>query len=232
MTRNFFGLFGGKSELKAFQICASAEAVCAVALGAQVRRLHVHRSRAAGGCEIEGFDELPLFSKLIICLVARATRKKVGSEPPDRADLDRAAALAASAAPSQHEELQLLRLAREEAEQLIDRRWTNIRRMAAALAKDGNLAGERVTKIALQSDKAGARKGRLQRGGSRSPGPTASSAPLSWFNGIFARWAAALGKSNGRTSAARRAGGSRQGARPQRGLRAASGRQAGSTVRP
>jgi hypothetical protein len=232
MKRNFLGLFGSKSELKAFQICASAEAVCAVALGAQVRRLHVHRSRAAGGCEIEGFDELPLFSKLIICLVAGATRKKIGSETPDRADLDRAAALAASAAPSQHEKQQLLRLAREEAEQLIDRRWTNIRRMAAALAKDGNLAGERVTKIALQSGKAGVRKGRLQRGGSRSPAAATSSAPMSWFNGIFARWAAALGKSNGHAAAARGAGGSKRRVRPQRSARDPSARQAGSTVRP
>jgi hypothetical protein len=231
MKRKFFGLFGRESDLKAFRICVSAEAVCAVALGAQVRRLHAHRYRPTGGCEIEGFDELPLFSKLIICLVARAAGKKIDSEPSDRADLERAAALAASVAPSHHEEQQLLRLAREEADQIINRLWNNIRRMADALAQDGELAGERVTKIALQSGKARLRKDRPQGAGSRAPSPPALSASMSWLNGIFARWTAARGKGNGRATAAHRAV-SKRGARPQRSARDASGRQAGSAMRP
>ena len=225
MKHRLLRLWNRKSDLKTLQICTSAEAVCAVALGAQVRRVYVHRLRVTGGCEVEGFDELPMFSRLIICLAARAARKKIDSAPSDRADLDRATALAASVAPSQHESQQLPRLAREEAEQVVERRWNDIRRMAHVLAQTDELDGESVTRIALQSGK---RKRRAQRVGSRPPARAASS--MSWLNGIVARCAAIFSGGNSRATAARRAGSSKQ--RLQRRARDPSGRQARSTVRP
>ena len=205
MKRGLLRLWNRKSDLKTLRICTSAEAVCAVALGAQVSRVHVHRLRVTGGCEVEGFDELPMFSKLILCLAGRAARKKIDAAPPDRADLDRATALAASVAPSQHEAQQLMRLAREEVEQIIERRWNNIRRMADVLAQTDEIAGERATKIALWQGKVRARKRRAQRA------VTSSSLSLPWLNGLFARWAAAFGAPNGRAAAPRGAGSARRG---------------------
>jgi hypothetical protein len=194
MGRSFLGLIGRKNELKADRIYASAQAVCAVILGAQVRRLSARRPRGDRACEIGGFDELPLFSKLVICLVGRAVGTKTGLQVDDRADTATATALAAGVAPSRHEAEQLLRLAREEAARIVGQRWAVVGRLAAALAQRGELAGATVTRIVLRHTPPSA-KGRPPRAAPRANRPAgAARAPVSWMTAMLARCAALLGR--------------------------------------
>jgi hypothetical protein len=70
-----------KRSLRAIRLYVGAQAVCAVSLGARVDRLRVGRLAGTRRCDIAGFDALPLFSKLIICLVGRTIPAKPAPPP-------------------------------------------------------------------------------------------------------------------------------------------------------
>ena len=76
------GLINRKRDLRAIRIYISAQAVSAVVLGAHVRRLNAGRFGRSGSCDIDGFDDLPLFSKLIIWSAGRATMLRPISRTP------------------------------------------------------------------------------------------------------------------------------------------------------
>ena len=144
------GLINRKRDLRAIRIYISAQAVSAVVLGAHVRRLSAGRFGRGGSCDIDGFDDLPLFSKLIIWSAGRATRSRTGLTADDSAHLERASTLAASVAPSRREAQQVIRLAREEADRIVGERWSIIVRLADALAQRGHLDSDHIVRIVLQ----------------------------------------------------------------------------------
>jgi hypothetical protein len=150
MKRFVLGLINGKRDARAIGLYVSAQAVCAVVLGAHVRRLSASRFGQGGACEIDNFDTLPMFSKLIVWSAGRATKSKTGVVADDSAHAERARSLAASVAPSQHEVQQLLRLAREEAGRIVNQRWPIVVRLAAAVAQRGHLESAEVVRIVLQ----------------------------------------------------------------------------------
>ncbi len=196
MRRNFLSRLNRKFDSKTIKICVSAQAVCAVILGAQVRRLHAGRFRG-GACEIEGFNELPLFSKLVIYLTGRSVKAKTGFAVDDRADLATATALAANVAPSRHEVEQLLRLAGEEAERIIGQRWTVVQQLADTVAQRGELTGDQVSRIVHQTRKKPAVTRRPERAPSAGrPGMGRTRAP--WVIRMLSHCAAVLGTGTGK----------------------------------
>ena len=154
------GLINRKRDLRAIRIYISAQAVSAVVLGAHVRRLSAGRFGRGGSCDIDGFDDLPLFSKLIIWSAGRATRSRTGLTADDSAHLERASTLAASVAPSRREAQQVIRLAREEADRIVGERWSIIVRLADALAQRGHLDSDHIVRIVLQPKTPKARRRR------------------------------------------------------------------------
>src|SRR5262249_60986675 len=127
MRRNFLsGLLNRKRDAKARELHACAQAVSAVLLGAEVRRLELRRRGPV--CEIDGFDELQLFTKLVIWSVGRPVTAKTGSPIDDDADLKQAAALAASFAPSRSEADKLRGVALGGGRRVRCRLWAAVRR--------------------------------------------------------------------------------------------------------
>jgi hypothetical protein len=184
------GLINRKSDLRAIRIYISAQAVSAVVLGAHVRRLNAGRFGRGGSCDIDGFDDLPLFSKLIVWSAGRATRAKTGLSADDSAHLERASTLAASVAPSRREAQQVMRLAREEADRIVGERWAIIVRLADALAQRGHLDSEQIVKIVLQPKTP---KARRRRAAPRSARINRKSQPApSWMAVMRTRCAAML----------------------------------------
>jgi hypothetical protein len=199
MKRFIFGLIHRKRDRKAVRIYVSAQALCAVILGARVQRLTVGRFGTGGVCEIDGFDSLPLFSKLIIWSAGRATTSKTGLTADDSLHLDRASGLAASIAPSRREVQKLLRLAREEADRIVRQRWPSLLRIESALAERGQLENERIARIVLQP--ARPKKARPPRSAAR-PAATGRLRPRPGsIEAIWAGWASALTGAVGRVRA-------------------------------
>jgi hypothetical protein len=184
MKRFILGLIHRKRDRKAVRIYVSAQALCAVILGARVQRLTVGRFGRGGVCDIDGFDSLPLFSKLIIWSAGRATTSKTGLTADDSLHLDRASGLAASIAPSRREVQKLLRLAREEADRIVRQRWPSLLRIESALAERGQLENERIARIVLQP--ARPKKARPPRSAAR---PAAAGRPRARPRSIEAIWA-------------------------------------------
>jgi hypothetical protein len=185
------GLINRKHDLRAIRIYISAQAVSAVVLGAHVRRLNAGRFGRGGSCDIDGFDDLPLFSKLIIWSAGRATRPKTGLTADDSAHIERASTLAASVAPSRREAQQLMRLAREEADRIVAERWAIIVRLANALAERRHLDSDQIVKIVLQPRVA---RPRRRRAASRPIRSARAAQPgASWMTAMLRRCGAALG---------------------------------------
>jgi hypothetical protein len=185
------GLINRKHDLRAIRIYISAQAVSAVVLGAHVRRLNAGRFGRGGSCDIDGFDDLPLFSKLIIWSAGRATRPKTGLTADDSAHIERAGTLAASVAPSRREAQQLMRLAREEADRIVGERWAIIVRLANALAERRHLDSDQIVKIVLQPRVA---RPRPRRAASRPVRSARAAQPAaSWMTVVLKRCGAALG---------------------------------------
>jgi len=185
------GLINRKRDLRAIRIYISAQAVSAVVLGAHVRRLNAGRFGRGGACEIDGFNDLPLFSKLIVWSAGCATRSRTGLSADDSAHLERASTLAASVAPSHREAQQLVRLAREEADRIVKDRWAIVVRLADALEQRGHLQSDQIVKIVLQPK---APKARRRRGASRPAHANRKSQPAaSWMAAMLRRCSAALG---------------------------------------
>jgi hypothetical protein len=200
MKRFIQGLIHRKRDRKAVRIYVSAQALCAVVLGARVQQLTVGRFGGGGVCEIDGFDSLPLFSQLIIWSAGRATTSKTGLTADDSLHLDRASGLAASIAPSRREVQKLLRLAREEAERIVRQRWPTILRVEGALAERGQLEHDRIARIVLQPTRP--KKARPPRVAAR-PRPVVGkprSRPGS-IEVVWARWGSALSTAVGRVRA-------------------------------
>jgi hypothetical protein len=171
MVRGFPLLFHRGRDLRAIRLYVGAKAVCAVTLGARVERMHVGRLAGTRRCDIAGFDTLPLFSKLIILLVGRTIKAKTGTAVDDRPELARARALAAAGSPTRHEADRLIRLASEEADRIIDERWSAVSRLALLLEHRKPISADRIARIVYRPGKpratpdrrpAGARSG-LQR---------------------------------------------------------------------
>jgi len=198
------GLINRKRDLRAIRIYISAQAVSAVVLGAHVRRLNAGRFGRGGACEIDGFNDLPLFSKLIIWSAGRATRSRTGLSADDSAHLERASTLAASVAPSHREAQQLVRLAREEADRIVKDRWAIMVRLADALEQRGHLQSDQIVKIVLLPKAAQAR--RRRRAALRPAHANRKSRPAVSWVAILKRCSAALGavatRSRARLSAA------------------------------
>jgi len=191
MRRSLLGLLNRKLDLKSVRTAVSARAVCAVILGAQVRRLDASRFRG-GVCEIESFDELPLFSKLIIYLTGQAVKVRIGFAADDRVDLARATALASEVAPSRQEVEQLLRLAKDEAARIIGQRWTIVQNLAEAVAQRGELKGVQVSRIVHHTRrKRPPLKHGLDRAGGARPTPRRTHA--AWVTDFLSRCMALLG---------------------------------------
>ena len=202
------GLINRKRDLRAIRIYISAQAVSAVVLGAHVRRLSAGRFGRGGSCDIDGFNDLPLFSKLIIWSAGRATRSRTGLTADDSAHLERASTLAASVAPSRREAQQVIRLAREEADRIVGERWSIIARLADALAQRGHLDSDHIVKIVLQPKTP---KARRRRAAPRSARASRKSQPgASWIAVMLRRWGDAFGamatRSRTRLTAAARGG--------------------------
>jgi hypothetical protein len=228
MRRSFLGsLFNRKRDAKARQLHACAEAVCAVLLGAQVRRLDLQGTEPV--CEIDGFDDLPLFSKLVIWSVGRPVTAKTGSPIDDDAALKQAAALVASVAPSRAEADKLRRLALDEAGRIVEQRWTLIRRLAAILAGRGELAGADVARIVLRSATPPGKRQPRRAASRLTDAPRASPPRTSWMAVILARCAAAFGGSAGRAGSRTRARARKSPGRPP-GRATQDGRQASDTT--
>lgn len=189
------GLINRKRDLRAIRIYISAQAVSAVVLGAHARRLSAGRFGRGGACEIDGFNDLPLFSKLIIWSAGRATRSRTGLSADDSAHLERASTLAASVAPSHREAQQLVRLAREEADRIVKDRWAIVVRLADALEQRGHLQSDQIVKIVLQPKVPKARRRRPARA-RRESQPAASR-----MAAVVKRWGAALGAAATRSRA-------------------------------
>jgi hypothetical protein len=189
------GLINRKRDLRAIRIYISAQTVSAVVLGAHVRRLSAGRFGRGGACEIDGFNDLPLFSKLIIWSAGRATRSRTGLSADDSAHLERASTLAASVAPSHREAQQLVRLAREEADRIVKDRWAIVVRLADALEQRGHLQSDQIVKIVLQPKVPKARRRRPARA-RRESQPAASR-----MAAVVKRWGAALGAAATRSRA-------------------------------
>jgi hypothetical protein len=145
--RGFPLLFHRKRSLRANRLYVGAQAVGAVTLGARVERMQVGRITGTRRCDIAGFDTLPLFSKLIICLVGRTIKAKTGTGIDDRRELARACDLAAAGSPSQHEADRLLRLASQEAERIISERWAAVSRLASLLERRKPISADRIARI-------------------------------------------------------------------------------------
>jgi hypothetical protein len=191
MKRFVSGLINRKRDLRAIRIYVSAQAVSAVVLSAHVRRLNAGRFGRGGSCEIDGFDDLPLFSKLIIWSAGRATRSRTGLTADDSAHLERASTLAASVAPSRREAQEVVRLAREEADRIVGERWPIVVRLADALAQRGHLESDHVVKLVLQPT---APKARSRRAAPRRARTSRKSQPApSWMATMLKRWGATLG---------------------------------------
>jgi len=185
------GLINRKRDLRAIRIYISAQAASAVVLGAHVRRLNAGRFGRGGACEIDGFNDLPLFSKLIIWSAGRATRSRTGLSADDSAHLERASTLAASVAPSHREAQQLVRLAREEADRIVKDRWAIVVRLADALEQRGHLQSDQIVKIVLQPKVPKARRRRVALRPARARRESQPAA--SWMAAVVKRWGAALG---------------------------------------
>ena len=198
------GLINRKRDLRAIRIYISAQAVSAVVLGAHVRRLNAGRFGRGGACEIDGFNDLPLFSKLIVWSAGRATRSRTGLSADDSAHLERASTLAASVAPSHREAQQLVRLAREEADRIVKDRWAIMVRLADALEQRGHLQSDQIVKIVLQPKAPQAR--RRRRAALRPPRANRKSPPAVSWVAMLKRCGAAIGavatRSRARLSAA------------------------------
>ena len=191
MKRFIQGLIHRKRDRRAIRIYVSAQALCAVVLGARVQRLTVGRFGRGGVCEIDGFDSLPLFSKLIIWSAGRATTSKTGLTADDSLHLDRASGLAASIAPSRREVQKLLRLAREEADEIVRQRWSALLRIESALAERGQLENERIARIVLQPTRP--KKARPPRATARPVSPAGKPRPRPRsIDAVWARWVSAL----------------------------------------
>jgi hypothetical protein len=188
-------LLGRRRALEALRTYASGQAVCAVVVGARVRRLKVSRFGRNNGCEVEGFDDLPLFSKLVICQVGPATRTKGAPAVDDSVDTARAAALATEIAPSRHEAEQLLRLAREEAARIIAQRQATVRALSAALAKIRSLDGDQVAGMVLTPTRRVKRRRRL----AADPYAKLDRAIAAWASTMLARGRAWLDAQRGRS---------------------------------
>jgi hypothetical protein len=187
------GLINRKRDLRAIRIYISAQAVSAVVLGAHVRRLNAGRFGRGGACEIDGFNDLPLFSKLIIWSAGCATRSRTGLSADDSAHLERASMLAASVAPSRREAQQLVRLAREEADRIVKDRWAIVVRLADALEQRGHLQSDQIVKIVLQPKAPKARRRRVASRPARARARRESQPAASWMAAVVKRWGAALG---------------------------------------
>jgi hypothetical protein len=140
-------LFHRRRSLRAIRLYVGAQAVCAVMLGARVERMQVGRIAGTRRCDISGFDTLPLFSKLIICLVGKTIKAKTSTAVDDYRELTRARALAAAGSPSQHEADRLLRLATQEADRIIGERWAAVCRLASLLERRKPLSADRIARI-------------------------------------------------------------------------------------
>jgi hypothetical protein len=147
IMRGFPLLFNRNRSLRANRLYVGAQAVCAVTLGARVERMQVGRIAGTRRCDIAGFDTLPLFSKLIICLVGRSIKAKTATAVDDRRELARARDLAAAGSPSQQEADRLLRLASQEAERIIAERWAAVSRLAALLERRKPVSADRIARI-------------------------------------------------------------------------------------
>ncbi|MBV8744138.1 MAG: hypothetical protein JO134_03735 [Xanthobacteraceae bacterium] len=145
--RGFPLLFHRNRSLRATRLYVGAQAVCAVTLGARVERMQVGRIAGTRRCDIAGFDALPLFSKLIICLVGRTIKTKTATAIDDRRELARARDLAAASSPSQHEADRLLRLAAQEAERIIGERWGAVSHLASLLERRKPVSADRIARI-------------------------------------------------------------------------------------
>jgi hypothetical protein len=145
--RGFPLLFHRNRLLRANRLYVGAQAVCAVTLGARVERMQVGRIAGTRRCDIAGFETLPLFSKLIICLVGRTIKAKTASAVDDRREMARARDLATAGSPSQHEADRLLRLASQEAERIISERWAAVSRLAALLERRKPVSADRIARI-------------------------------------------------------------------------------------
>jgi hypothetical protein len=151
--RGFPLLFNRNRTLRANRLYVGAQAVCAVTLGARVERMQVGRIAGTRRCDIGGFDTLPLFSKLIICLVGRTIKAKAGTAVDDRRELARARDLAAGGAPSQQEADRLLRLASQEAERIITERWLAVSRLASLLERRKPISADRIARVVYRPGK-------------------------------------------------------------------------------
>jgi len=165
MMRGFPLLFHRTRSLRAIRLYVGAQAVCAVTLGARVERMHVGRIAGTRRCDIAGFDTLPLFSKLIICLVGKTIKAKTATAVDDRREQARARALAGAGAPSQHEADRLLRLASEEAERIIGERWAAVSRLASLLERRKPISADRIARIVYRPGRSRAAGDALPTGG-------------------------------------------------------------------
>jgi hypothetical protein len=147
IMRGFPLLFHRNRTLRANRLYVGAQAVCAVTLGARVERMQVGRIAGTRRCDIAGFDTLPLFSKLIVCLVGKTIKAKTATAVDDRRELARARALAAAGSPSQQEADRLLRLASQEAERIIGERWAAVSRLALLLERRKAISSDRIARI-------------------------------------------------------------------------------------
>jgi hypothetical protein len=162
--RGFPLLFNRNRSLRANRLYVGAQAVCAVTLGARVERMQVGRIAGTRRCDIAGFDALPLFSKLIICLVGRTIKAKTATAVDDRRELARAHDLAGAGSPSQHEADRLLRLASQEAERIISERWAAVSRLAALLERRKSVSADRIARIVYRPGRSAASVGARQVG--------------------------------------------------------------------
>jgi hypothetical protein len=165
MMRGFPLLFHRTRSLRAIRLYVGAQAVCAVTLGARVERMQVGRIAGTRRCDIAGFDTLPLFSRLIICLVGKTIKAKTGTVVDDRRELARARALAAANSPSQHEADRLVRLASQEAERIIGERWAGVSRLATLLERRKPISADRIARIVYRPGRSRAAVDALQTGG-------------------------------------------------------------------
>jgi hypothetical protein len=165
MMRGFPLLFHRTRSLRAIRLYVGAQAVCAVTLDARVERMHVGRIAGTRRCVISGFDTLPLFSRLIVCLVGKTIKAKTATTVDDRRELARARALASAGAPSQPEADRLLRLASEEAERIIGERWAAVSRLASLLERRKPISADRIARIVYRPGRSRAAGDARQTGG-------------------------------------------------------------------
>jgi hypothetical protein len=164
MMRGFPVLLHRKRKLRAIRLYAGAQAVCAVALGARVERLQVGRLTGTRRCDIAGFDALPLFSRLVICLVGRSIKAKTGTAVDDRTELARARTVAAANSPTSHEADRLIRLASEEADRISNERWVAVSRLATLLERRKAVPADRIARIVYRPGRARSAPGAASTG--------------------------------------------------------------------